>query len=214
MDVDDATNRTRFTELQMRPDTMAPPLSEELQRRKLVNRLRRLEGQVRGVSAMIESDKECEAVLTQVMATKSALNQVGMHVIGHAMKTCLIDDSVTERDALITAAFDVFLRYRSLRESDLSAPGPAASMTQAELVDALGRLDDQLQTVERIVASNGDCDKALNGLSAATTILDAVGLAVLGRAMHRCLIPAETSDRTEVVEQAIDVFLRYSSCAR
>ncbi len=188
------------------------PISEDTQQRKLVNRLRRLEGQVRGVASMIAADKECEAVLTQLMATKSALNQVGIHVIGHAMKTCLIDDSITDRDELVSAAFDVFLRYRALGAATSDARPPATS-SQAGLVDALGALGAQLKAVETIVAADGECDSALRELASATASLDAIGLAVLSRAMHRCLIAEEPTGRDEVVEQAIGVFLRYSSCA-
>ena len=83
------------------------------ERKRIVNRLRRLEGQIRGLQSMIESGQECEAVLTQVMAAKSALNQVGMHVIGHAMKNCLIDDSAATRDEFIDEAIKVFLKYSS-----------------------------------------------------------------------------------------------------
>ena len=67
-------------------------ITDEAERTRIINRLRRLEGQIRGLQTMIESGKECDAVLTQVMAAKSALNQVGLHIIGHSMKRCLIDD--------------------------------------------------------------------------------------------------------------------------
>lgn len=83
------------------------------ERKRIVNRLRRLEGQIRGLQTMIETGKECDAVLTQVMAAKSALNQVGLHVVGHAMKSCLIDDEATSRDELIDEAIKVFLKYSS-----------------------------------------------------------------------------------------------------
>lgn len=83
------------------------------ERRRIINRLKRLEGQVRGLQTMIESGKDCESVLTQIMAAKSALNQVGLHIIGHAMKTCLLDEEVTDRDELIDEAIKVFLKYSS-----------------------------------------------------------------------------------------------------
>ena len=87
------------------------PTDEE--RKRIVNRLKRLEGQIRGLQSMIESGQECEAVLTQIMAAKSALNQVGMHIIGHAMKQCLIDEEVSDRDELIDQTIQVFLKYSS-----------------------------------------------------------------------------------------------------
>jgi DNA-binding FrmR family transcriptional regulator len=83
------------------------------EQRVILNRLKRLEGQIRGLQSMVESEQECEAVLTQIMAAKSALNQVGMHIIGHAMKRCLIDDDVLGRDELIDEAIKVFLKYSS-----------------------------------------------------------------------------------------------------
>jgi DNA-binding FrmR family transcriptional regulator len=88
-------------------------LTDEDERRRILNRLRRLEGQIRGLQTMIESGKECDAVLTQVMAAKSALNQVGLHIVGHAMKNCLIDDDVATREELIDEAIRVFLKYSS-----------------------------------------------------------------------------------------------------
>ncbi len=83
------------------------------ERARILNRLRRLEGQIRGLQSMIESGQECEAVLTQVMAAKSALNQVGLHVIGHAMKHCMINQEMTDRDEVIDEAIKVFLKYSS-----------------------------------------------------------------------------------------------------
>jgi CsoR family transcriptional regulator, copper-sensing transcriptional repressor len=93
-------------------DTLGP-LAADAERTRILNRLRRLEGQIRGLQSMIESGKDCEDVLTQIMAAKSALNQVGLHIIGHSMKRCLIDDEEKSRDELIDEAIKVFLKYSS-----------------------------------------------------------------------------------------------------
>ncbi len=94
-------------------ETPAPMNATEDERRRIVNRLKRLEGQVRGLQTMIDSGKDCESVLTQIMAAKSALNQVGLLIIGHSMKTCLLDDEIKDRDELIDEAIKVFLKYSS-----------------------------------------------------------------------------------------------------
>ncbi len=86
-------------------------ITDEVERTRIINRLRRLEGQIRGLQTMIESGKDCDAVLTQVMAAKSALNQVGLHIIGHSMKRCLIDDTAESRDEVIDQAIATFLKY-------------------------------------------------------------------------------------------------------
>lgn len=95
-------------------DSVSTPIAAtEEERRRILNRLRRLEGQIRGLQTMVESGKDCEAVLTQIMAAKSALNQVGLHIIGHSMKTCLVDEGIKDRDELIDEAIKVFLKYSS-----------------------------------------------------------------------------------------------------
>lgn len=91
-----------------------PLIADDADRKKILNRLRRLEGQIRGLQTMIETDQDCDAVLTQVMAAKSALNQVGLHVVGHAMKHCMIaDDASMTRDDIVDEAIKVFLKYSS-----------------------------------------------------------------------------------------------------
>ena len=93
--------------------TLDTLVTTEEERRRILNRLKRLEGQIRGLQTMVESGKDCDAVLTQIMAAKSALNQVGLHIIGHSMKTCLLDDQIKDRDELIDEAIKIFLKYSS-----------------------------------------------------------------------------------------------------
>ena len=63
---------------------------------RILNRLARIEGQVRGLQRMIEQGKDCEEILAQLAAVKSALDRVGTHLISHHMKDCLED---TDRGA-------------------------------------------------------------------------------------------------------------------
>lgn len=61
--------------------------SEEMVRDKqaLLDRLKKIEGQVRGLQRMIDEDRYCVDVLVQVAAVKAAMNKVGMALIeGHA----------------------------------------------------------------------------------------------------------------------------------
>lgn len=195
-------------------DIPAPiTISNADERRRIINRLRRLEGQIRGLQQMSEKGKECESVLTQVMAAKSALQQVGMHVIGHAMKTCLVDDSLTERDDLVSAAFQVFLHYRELAGATEYAPRTELS-SPAQITEQLKLLEREIHAVQLVIESEGDCESALRELTAASATLNNVALAVLGHAMHKCLISDNACSRTEVIDEAIAVFLRYSSCVR
>lgn len=60
----------------------------------LTKRLSRIEGQVRGVSQMVQDDKYCIDILTQISAAEAALDKVGLELLrGHA-KHCLTNDEV------------------------------------------------------------------------------------------------------------------------
>jgi CsoR family transcriptional regulator, copper-sensing transcriptional repressor len=80
---------------------------------QLMNRLSRVEGQVRGVSKMVEEDRYCIDVLTQIGAVQAALDKIALGLLdGHA-RHCLVGEGA----------------------------GPATSDAQAdELMGAVGRM--------------------------------------------------------------------------
>jgi len=55
----------------------------------LHKRLRRVEGQVRGIQAMLADDRECRDVVTQIAAATKALEQVGFRLLAAGLTTCL-----------------------------------------------------------------------------------------------------------------------------
>jgi len=57
----------------------------------LTARLNRIEGQIRGVKKLIESDTYCDDVLNQIAAAQSALNSVGKLLLEHHLNTCVIE---------------------------------------------------------------------------------------------------------------------------
>lgn len=71
--------------------------SEE-QKKKLLNRLSRLEGQVRGVKKMIENDAYCNDVLIQTAAISAAVNALSREVLRAHLNSCVIRDIRAGRD--------------------------------------------------------------------------------------------------------------------
>lgn len=55
------------------------------------NRLKKIEGQVRGVQKMVDEDKSCEAILIQIGAIKSALHKTGQIILEGHMHHCILD---------------------------------------------------------------------------------------------------------------------------
>ena len=58
----------------------------------LLNRLSRIEGQVRGIRGMLEKDAYCVDILVQVAAANSALNSFSKELLGQHIRTCVADD--------------------------------------------------------------------------------------------------------------------------
>jgi len=74
---------------------------EEKEYKDLMNRLKRIEGQVRGVEGMLEKDAYCTDILTQVSAINSALNSFNKALLANHMKTCVVDNIRNGNDEII-----------------------------------------------------------------------------------------------------------------
>lgn len=61
------------------------------EKQAIVNRLKRIEGQVRGIQKMVEDDRYCMDILVQISAIQSALKQVGFTVTERHIKHCVSD---------------------------------------------------------------------------------------------------------------------------
>src|SRR5688500_14929254 len=58
--------------------------------RGVTTRLRRIEGQVQGIQRMLNSGRECEEVLTQIMAVRRSLDQVGLLLMESHIERCIL----------------------------------------------------------------------------------------------------------------------------
>ena len=74
--------------------------SEE-ERKKLVTRLKKVEGQIRGIEKMVEEDAYCPDILMQVAAATSALNSFNKVLLANHIRTCVADDIRDGKDETI-----------------------------------------------------------------------------------------------------------------
>jgi DNA-binding FrmR family transcriptional regulator len=66
---------------------------------QLLARLRRIEGQIRGIEGMVQDDRYCIDVLTQISAARAALDQVALRLLDDHAHHCVVGaDSAPERD--------------------------------------------------------------------------------------------------------------------
>jgi DNA-binding FrmR family transcriptional regulator len=66
----------------------------------VIVRLRRIEGQVRGIQRMVEEDRACEQMLTQLMAVRASVDQVGLLLLETHIENCLLKDLKADPERL------------------------------------------------------------------------------------------------------------------
>ncbi len=76
-------------------------LRREDERKKLINRLKRIEGQIRGICGMIENDAYCTDILTQSAAVNAAINAFNKELIGSHIRGCVVRDIKAGNDEVI-----------------------------------------------------------------------------------------------------------------
>ena len=80
------------------PRTEQPTRGYAATKDQLHARLRRIEGQIRGIEAMVDNDRYCIDILTQISAAQAALDKVALGLLdGHA-HTCVIGAEPAEQD--------------------------------------------------------------------------------------------------------------------
>jgi len=96
----------------MSEDTPAGPHGYSADKQALLTRLRRIEGQIRGLQRMVDEDTYCIDILTQVAAVTKALQAVSLSLLEDHMNHCVVDaarageqegrDKITEALGAIT----------------------------------------------------------------------------------------------------------------
>ena len=82
----------------------------EKEYKDMLNRLSRIEGQVRGIKRMVEEDAYCVDIITQVAAVNAALNSFNKVLLTNHIKTCVAKDIREENDAELTALLQKLMK--------------------------------------------------------------------------------------------------------
>ena len=69
--------------------------------RVLISRLNKIEGQVRGVKKMVEDDRYCIDIITQVAAINAALNSFNKLLLSEHIKSCVVEDVKAGNDQMV-----------------------------------------------------------------------------------------------------------------
>ena len=92
------------------PASAAKPTHAPSQVKRVRDRLRRAEGQVRGVQRMLDENRPCEEVVTQLLAARSALDQVIREVLSERVADCVATLPPDEARAAVSRAVALLVR--------------------------------------------------------------------------------------------------------
>ncbi len=84
---------------------------DEKVRKDLVNRINKIEGQIRGIKNMIESDRYCVEILVQCAAVSAALSSFNKMMIDNHIRTCVKNDLENGNDATIEELVKVLDKF-------------------------------------------------------------------------------------------------------
>ncbi len=89
----------------------ATPRSEK-EKKQLQNRLSRMAGQLNGISRMLEENRYCGDILTQVAAVESALQAFGYAILKEHMETCVVEEIRKGNTAIVEEAVDLVKKLK------------------------------------------------------------------------------------------------------
>ena len=89
----------------------ATPRSEK-EKKQLQNRLSRMAGQLNGISRMLEENRYCGDILTQVAAVESALQAFGYAILKEDMETCVVEEIRKGNTAIVEEAVDLVKKLK------------------------------------------------------------------------------------------------------
>ena len=90
------------------PDTS----KSEKEKKQLQNRLSRMAGQLNGISRMLEENRYCGDILTQVAAVESALQAFGYAILKEHMETCVVEEIQKGNTAIVEEAVELVKKLK------------------------------------------------------------------------------------------------------
>ena len=91
--------------------TKHTPRSEE-ELKNLKNRLNRVIGQLNGIGRMLDENRYCGDILTQIAAVESALQSMGYIILKEHMETCVVEGIKEGNTEIISEAFDLMKKLK------------------------------------------------------------------------------------------------------
>lgn len=85
-----------------------------MSKKDIINRLRRVEGQVRGLQKMIDEERACSDILTQLSAVSGALQKIGELTMKEYTKGCIMEYEKNHNEDLLNDLIETISRFKKI----------------------------------------------------------------------------------------------------
>ncbi len=81
------------------------------EQQEVLTRLRRVEGQIRGIQRMVEEGRSCEDIAAQLLAARAALDKASLYIMTHHIEACLRGAAEEDNPERLDRIIAFFLRF-------------------------------------------------------------------------------------------------------
>lgn len=161
-------------------------------------RLRRIQGQVKGIEKMVTGEVCCKDVLVQIAAVRAANNKVGAMLVENFAKSCVIGESCEDTSKNIDQLVTTLLSF--LRGTNISEKLEGEYSLKDEILTWLQRIQGQVEAIEKMIQSEACCNETLVQIASVRDNINEVGALIVENYAKSCLI----CDDPELTNKNID----------
>lgn len=92
-------------------DEIKKTTRDDSTKKKITKRLKTIEGQIRGVEKMIEEDKYCCDILTQLLAVNKSIKSLGNEILKNHLSSCVVNSIKSDNLEIIDEVMDLVSRF-------------------------------------------------------------------------------------------------------
>lgn len=166
-------------------------------RKKLISRINRIDGQVKGIERMILSHVKCDDILNQIASVKSALNGVAKVVLEVHLRNCVVNDiqdgNEEESISILVNILNNFIYKNSRLVKDSNE-------------DIVKKIEKQIMGIRTTLHSNECCTSILKTIATIKSELNDMSKVILERHMRNCFVE-EIKNSIDDTDNVVNNFL-------
>ncbi|SDJ80236.1 metal-sensing transcriptional repressor [Natronincola ferrireducens] len=176
-----------------KPNKKPSEQSSKVQK-SILDRLSRIEGQIRGIKKMIEKGTYCDDVINQIEASRSALSSLELILLESHFKHCVARDLQQGKKGALEEAMITIKRLTDLEPS---------SQTEEPVLDGLSEAEEAIKKIKKMIEVGTYCDDVIGQIEACRTLLRNIELVLLEGHLKRCVAGQLRDGKEEVIQEVL-----------